>query len=110
MPNRPVSPRLIAALEPYRIALWPMPGPALIREAATQGDRLDVHLVADWCWLGTARDDGELGRLLEAPPRPQFDIDVARMLQRRWAKGTLRLTAVPISEPVAGYYDGLITS
>jgi hypothetical protein len=48
--------------------------------------------------------------LLEAPPRPQFDIDVARMLQRRWTKGTLRLTAVPISEPVAGYYDGLITS
>ena len=101
--------RLIAALEPHRIPLWPMPGPALIREAATQSDRVDVHLVHRWCWLGTARDDGELGRLLEVPPRPQFDIDVARMLQRRWAKGTLRLTAVPTAEST-GCYDGLITN
>ena len=46
-------------------------------------------MLQDWCWLGTARDDGELGALLEAPPRPQFDIDVTKLLLRRYAAGVL---------------------
>jgi len=105
--------RLAAALAPYAVPRWPVPGPALIREASPARDRVDVHLVYDWCWLGTARDEGELGRLLEAPPRPQFDADIARLLQRRWAKGTLRLIALPVAAPaVESYesYDGLTTS
>ena len=36
---------------------------------APSGERVDVHVIRDWCWLGTARDDGELAALLEAPPR-----------------------------------------
>jgi DNA polymerase-3 subunit epsilon len=102
--------RLVAALKPYLIAQWPVTGPALVRESATQGERVDVHLVEDWCWLGTARDEAELGLLLEAPPRPQFDVDVARMLQRRWAKGTLRLIAVRRAASAVEDYDGLTTS
>ena len=50
------------------------------------GDRTDVHVIRDWCWLGTARDDGELGRLIEAPPRPVFDADIARLLIRTLAR------------------------
>jgi hypothetical protein len=48
--------------------------------------------------LGTARDDGELGALLETPPRPQFDADVARLLLRRHAAGAFDL--IPV-EPTA---------
>jgi len=44
-------------------------------------------VIRDWCWLGTASDDGELGRLIEAPPRPQFDADIARLLMRTLARG-----------------------
>jgi hypothetical protein len=51
------------------------------------GDRIDLHVLRDWCWLGTARDDGELGRLIDAPPRPAFDADIARLLMRVLAKG-----------------------
>jgi hypothetical protein len=51
------------------------------------GDRVDVHVIRDWCWLGTARDDGELGSLIEAPPRPVFDADIARLLVRTLARG-----------------------
>jgi hypothetical protein len=52
-------------------------------------------VLRDWCWLGTARDDAELFALLEAPPQPQFDIDVTRLLLRRRAAGTLDLVAAP---------------
>jgi DNA polymerase III subunit epsilon len=87
--------RLAAALLPLAIPAWPFPGPALVRECAPDSDRVDVHVLRDWCWLGTARDDGELFALLDAPPQPQFDIDVTRLLLRRRAAGTLDLIAVP---------------
>jgi DNA polymerase-3 subunit epsilon len=78
--------RLADALAPLRIPQWPFSGAALVREAATADDRVDVHVVRDWCWLGTAHDEGELGRLLEAPPRPSFDADIARLLIRTLAR------------------------
>lgn len=94
--------RLLAALAPAAIPAWPLPGPGLVREARAAGDRVDVHVLRDWCWLGSARDDGELVALLTAPPRPVFDIDIARLLLKRWANGTLPLVAAP---EVAGSSD-----
>jgi hypothetical protein len=44
-------------------------------------------VLSDWCWLGTAHDDGELTRLVEAPPRPVFDADIAKLLVRTLARG-----------------------
>lgn len=83
--------RLAGALAPLRIPAWPARGPALARERAALGERVDVHVFDAWCWLGTARDEGELGALLEAPPRPAFDLDVMRLLLRRHAARTLHL-------------------
>ena len=48
-----------------RFRRGPSPGSPRIRERALLGERTDVHVLRDWCWLGTARDDGEL----DAPPR-----------------------------------------
>ena len=78
--------RFRAALAPCAIPAWPFAGPALVRETSEDGERVDVHVVRDWAWLGTARDDAELFALLESPPRPMFDIDVTRLLLRTWAK------------------------
>ena len=87
--------RLVGALGRFMIPAWPHSGPALLREcAAPLSERTEVHMLQDWCWLGTARDDGELGALLESPPRPQFDIDVTKLLLRRHAAGALQLTSV----------------
>jgi hypothetical protein len=60
------------------------------------GDRIDLHVLRDWCWLGTARDDGELGCLIDAPPRPEFDADIARLLMRVLAKGKHEIVALPV--------------
>ena len=79
--------RLVAALTPHAVPPWPFPGLAAIRERALLGERTDIHVLRDWCWLGTARDDGELDRLLEAPPRPVFDGDIAKLLIRTFARG-----------------------
>lgn len=87
--------RLRDALAPHAIPRWPFAGLAAIREPALFGDRVDIHVVRHWCWLGTARDDGELAHLLEAPPRPAFDADIARVLMRVLARG--RPAAFPLS-------------
>jgi DNA polymerase III subunit epsilon len=79
--------RLVAALAPLAVPPWPFPGLAAIRERALLGERTDVHVLRDWCWLGTARDDGELNGLLDAPPRPMFDGDIAKLLIRTLARG-----------------------
>ena len=79
--------RLAAALAPYAIPRWPYRGLAAIRECALFSERTDVHVIRDWCWLGTASDEGELGRLVEAPPKPVFDADICRLLIRTLARG-----------------------
>jgi len=89
--------RLVLALARHAIPRWPCAGPGLIREATPDGERTDVHVLRDWCWLGTAHDDGELARILDAPPRPEFDIDVTQLLLRRHKSGVLPLLAVPVA-------------
>ena len=92
--------RLRCALAPHAIPRWPYHGLAAIRERSMYGDRIDMHVIRDWCWLGTARDDGELGLLLEAPPRPEFDADIARLLIRTLARG--KHEVVPLAREPAG--------
>jgi hypothetical protein len=51
-------------------------------------------LFRDWCWLGTARDNGELALLVEAPQAATFDSEVTKLLVRRHRAGQLRLIAI----------------
>jgi DNA polymerase-3 subunit epsilon len=83
--------RLAIALSPLAVPRWPVPGAAYVRECSADAERVDVHVFRDWCWLGTARDEGELTTLAEAPPRPTFDIDVTRLLLRRYRTDALKL-------------------
>jgi DNA polymerase-3 subunit epsilon len=87
--------RLAVALAALAVPRWPYPALAAIREKSLFGDRIDVHVLSDWCWLGTAHDEGELARLIDAPPRPTFDADVARLLIRTLARGWHDVRAIP---------------
>jgi DNA polymerase-3 subunit epsilon len=94
--------RLLEALALLAIPAWPTQGPALVRECAADGERVDVHLIRDWCWLGTARDDGELTALAAAPKRAEFDPDVTRLLLRRYRARALPLLPLP-AQPAVSY-------
>ncbi len=72
--------RLREALAPYVIKPWPYRGMAAVRESNLTGTRTEVHVFRDWCWLGSASDDGALQDLVESPPRPRFDLDIYRIL------------------------------
>jgi DNA polymerase-3 subunit epsilon len=87
--------RLRLALAPFAIPSWPARGEACLREHDPVRERTDVHVLRDWCWLGTARDDGELAELAHMRAQPVFDIDIARMLLKRHHAGTLALLPVP---------------
>lgn len=87
--------RLREALAPYALKPWPYPGTIAVREANMARDRTDVHLFRDWCWLGTAHDEGALDEMLQHAPRGAFDLDIYRVLVRRLP----RAVAWPVYNP-----------
>lgn len=71
--------RLLLAMYKLKLAGWPYPGAVGIRE----GDEL--HVVDHWCYLGTAKTDGEVNRLLGSG-RPAFDRDTYMTLNKALKK------------------------
>ena len=78
--------RLRDALRPYALKRWPYKGTIGVREISLTGERTEVHVLRDWCWLGTAHDEAELGTLIESPPRLHFDLDIYRLLVGRLSR------------------------
>ncbi len=89
--------RFRQALAPYALRQWPYDGMISIQETSLTGERTDVHLFRDWCWLGTAGDEGSLHELLETPTRAAFDLDIYRILCKRLPR--LRVHAFPYELP-----------
>ena len=80
--------RLRAALAKHALKRWPFRGSIGVREVSLTGDLVEIHVLRDWCWLGTARDDFELQSMLETRPRVEFDLDIYRLLARRLPAAT----------------------
>jgi DNA polymerase-3 subunit epsilon len=81
--------RLRDALASLALKPWPYPGMVGVREDSLIGGRTEVHVFDDWCWLGTAREEAELGALVDTPPRVTFDLDIYRLLRRRLGRAKL---------------------
>ena len=45
-------------------------------------DATDVHVVYNWCYLGTAGSEAEVAELLEGGARARFDLDQYKILAR----------------------------
>jgi DNA polymerase-3 subunit epsilon len=82
--------RLREALAPYALKPWPYTGTIGVREVSLTGERTELHVFGDWCWLGTARDESDLHAILEAPPRCAFDLDIYRLLVKHLPRATIR--------------------
>ena len=76
--------RLQLALSALKLQAWPFPGRIALREAAAFGPT-EWHVLDDWDYLGTARDEDELGELAESAAVPCLDPDVYRILVRHFA-------------------------
>jgi DNA polymerase-3 subunit epsilon len=83
--------RLVAALAAMRNAEWPHRGPLGVVETDPARDATEIHVVDRWCYLGAARDDGELAELLEARRAPVFDYDHYRIFASHLAKRGVRV-------------------
>ncbi|TMI10536.1 MAG: hypothetical protein E6H46_00490 [Betaproteobacteria bacterium] len=82
--------RLREALARYALKPWPYAGTIGVLESSPIGERTELHMFRDWCWLGTARDESGLYAILEAPPRCAFDLDIYRLLVKRLPRATIR--------------------
>jgi len=67
---------VMAALESWRIGKWPYHGPIGVRE------RSDLHIIEDWRYLGTARNDAEVHSILETRPN-DFDEGTFAFLSKK---------------------------
>jgi DNA polymerase-3 subunit epsilon len=74
--------RLAAALAGMKNAAWPWRGPVGVVEEDAEREATDVHVVHQWCYLGTARSEDEVPALLERARRPAFDLDQYKLLVR----------------------------
>lgn len=83
--------RLEAALIKLKIKTWPYAAAVGLVETAGDG-RQDVHVVHNWCCLGTARSENDVWNLLnEAPARPAFDADTYKILTRALTRRQVRV-------------------
>ena len=92
--------RLATALAPHRLADWPWPGRAIVRERHPDGRFEEAHVLDRWRHVGTARDEQELAALLEARVEAEFDPDIYRILLSYIAKhrGSVRTLTRPERE------------
>jgi DNA polymerase-3 subunit epsilon len=72
--------RLMQALGALALKAWPWAGPVgLVEENAEAGLR-EVHVIDNWCWLGTARDDSDVAEIIASPAERVFDRDTYKLL------------------------------
>jgi excinuclease Cho len=83
--------RLRRALAPLRLACWPYPGPIGLIE---RDDTLtQVHVVRNWCYLGSAADPVEAARF--SRNAASFDGDVYRILVKPLLTGQIERIDLP---------------
>lgn len=79
--------RLVSALETLRVATWPYPGAIGLEE--TCDDMQQIHVVRNWCYLGSAdtrQQASKLGKVAAG-----FDADGYKILCRPILTGTARI-------------------
>jgi DNA polymerase-3 subunit epsilon len=78
--------RLLTALSGLRVQTWPYEGAVGLIEQGSSG-KTAVHLVNNWCYLGTAESDEALQYLMEkSPARPVFDMDTYKIISKALMK------------------------
>jgi DNA polymerase III subunit epsilon len=93
--------RVAGALARLRLAPWPFTGRVAIHEADPFRALIEVHLLNQWRYLGSARTEPELEALLDDHDLPPFDIDQYRLLSRYLNDKRRPLNVVELDKPGA---------
>lgn len=78
--------RLKTALDSMRTLPWPYRGRVGVREVTADGETSELHVIDQWCHLGTVRNETELHELTRQRSLPAFDVDTYKILKRFLAK------------------------
>lgn len=93
--------RLVQALSKLRIAAWPFQGRIGIRERNPDGG-IDVHILENWCHLGTLRERDLQGDLFDSSKlEGSFDLDTYRILLRYLTNKRAKLDIVSMDSMMA---------
>lgn len=79
--------RLLSALETLRVATWPYPGAIGLQERSD--DMQQIHVVRNWCYLGSADTHQQARKLTKVAAG--FDADGYKILCRPILTGTARI-------------------
>ena len=89
--------RAAAALAGLKTAAWPWRGPIAIVEEDREREAADLHVVDNWCLLGTAHSEAEVADLLGESAHPRFDLDHYEILARHLNAGRARVVDLSAS-------------
>ncbi len=79
--------RLLQALLPLKNQVWPFDGRIGVRESSIDNELVEIHVLDNWCYLGTANDESELYQLqLFESNKLSFDLDTYHILIRYFKK------------------------
>ena len=87
--------RLAAALAALKSLAWPWRGPVGVVEEDEAREATELHVIHQWCYLGTARSEDEVPELLEGTRRLRFDLDQYRILSKHLAARHTRVVELP---------------
>jgi excinuclease Cho len=85
--------RLMARLDSLRLACWPYPGSIGLVER--DGDACQIHVVRNWCYLGSAADPEDACRL--GTQAAGFDADGYKILCEPVLRRTVEIIMLPSS-------------
>jgi DNA polymerase-3 subunit epsilon len=83
--------RLAAALAGLRNLAWPWRGPVGVIEEDAAREASELHVVHQWCYLGTAKSEADVPELLEGARRLAFDPDQYKILAKHLGGGRARV-------------------
>jgi DNA polymerase-3 subunit epsilon len=91
--------RVGAALARLKLPAWPWRGPVGVIEHDAERDATEVHVVDQWCWLGTAQNDTEVAELLDGARRARFDLDHFRIFTRHLGGSRAQVVELRVELP-----------
>lgn len=87
--------RRAAALAALKTFAWPWRGPVGVIEEDAAREATELHVIHQWCYLGTARSEDEIPALLEGTRRPRVDLDQYKILARHLGTKRARVIELP---------------